>query len=369
MKGFTLLELMIVIAIIAILAAILLPALARAREAARKISCANNLKQMALVLRMYADEHAGRMPPGHPNNYWGTIEDNLETFTPGVYPYNLIRNNYTLDAREIFPDYLSDLRVLVCPGYAGAVAPDRWYMDETFAMDRIDQELLIEENQYALSQLQGLRPDCECVTNQTYTYFPYGIVTEEQGMFLWDELSRRMYDGYVDFMNDDIIVPDYFETQYGHAPGGTDTYYRLSDSSGRYFIRDLNNPGNDMQADSAIPVMFDSVSDGTGRLTFNHMPVGGNVLYLDGHVQFVKYESTYSDENVETGWTFSYFGKLPYSKDFIDFLRYNTQDSSTLMNVPPWCGNRLPGTRFEPRYWYYPDDPLYNDLYFDNPNP
>ncbi len=56
-KKFTLIELLIVIAIIAILAAMLLPALGRAREMAKKASCTSNLKQVTLAFRMYADKN------------------------------------------------------------------------------------------------------------------------------------------------------------------------------------------------------------------------------------------------------------------------------------------------------------------------
>ncbi|MBI5092733.1 MAG: DUF1559 domain-containing protein [Candidatus Hydrogenedentes bacterium] len=61
-RGFTVLELTAVIATIGILAAILLPALARARESARRASCLNNLSQLGIALHMYAAEHDGSLP-------------------------------------------------------------------------------------------------------------------------------------------------------------------------------------------------------------------------------------------------------------------------------------------------------------------
>lgn len=67
-SGFTLVELLVVIGIIGLLMGILLPALGRAQEGARRTVCLSNLRQLGMAMITYADQHKGRLPNSNPPN-------------------------------------------------------------------------------------------------------------------------------------------------------------------------------------------------------------------------------------------------------------------------------------------------------------
>jgi len=83
----------------------------------------------------------------------------------------------------------------------------------------------------------------------------------------------------------------------GHGNGGGNIIYRLREGIERFLITDINNPAASATAQSGIFIMMDQLGTGAAAHKFNHIPGGCNVLFMDGHVQFIKYV------NSETGAT------------------------------------------------------------------
>lgn len=286
--GFTLVELLVVLAILCLLAAMLLPALGRAQEAMRRAGCQSQLKQFGLVFKMYAGESGGLYPPIQFQVY------SLERWDIGLGPM----------VHCLYPEYLTEPGILVCPsdpvhtvddlkdpatgGYILAEKPDRVdvsYCYLGWVLDRCGDDgpqvsaahLLPDIPALGLPELPDISGPaqffalCKAVVIQTVRdlYLPSAPPIQASFAIADSDKPAGAIDG----------------NPMGNGTGTT--LYRFREGVERLLTTDANNPAAGASGQSEVWCMFDAVAPNVQN--FNHVPGGSNVLFMDGHVEFVKY--------------------------------------------------------------------------------
>jgi prepilin-type processing-associated H-X9-DG protein len=284
-SAFTLVELLVVIGIIAVLIGILLPALSRARAAARTVACSSNLHQLALATQMFAQEHGGCLPKAQNNGAavmkgWNTRVSKSWEFSEPFWAWEHVLMKYVKNNKQIFADPADSnprIRYTWNDSMANPPVPDTTY-DNIPACYRYnwnneiyDPNIVYDQRLFTSPKLTQIRPSNKAIIFADGTAGPA------------DQINYM-----------DVNQPDY-------------NHFDVKNSDGRYNIGhkpylSYDNPWNVSYRRHSHTLGFWSDANAlkNGR---------ANYAFLDGHVETLTWNETWvSLGDKKTPWQLTGFG-------------------------------------------------------------
>lgn len=276
-RGFTLVELLVVITIIGILVALLLPAVQMAREAARRIKCANNLKQMGIALHTYQTLWDQHFPPGSP----GPTRHGLFTQMLPYLEQGNIYDQLNLDGSTHSEAHrFTEIGFYICPSYPH---PHVHKGDTNF-----------DYQEGAMTNYQGVG-GAILTEDQEVTTGSDGDMPKN-GMFGWEFVrkERSIKDGLTNSLAiGEFVHIDHLGGSYAQPPGNVRGWIMGANSNkGTYAFK---------VAEHAPNTRIDRIANG---VAFNHLPMGsyhpgvtlfvfadGSVHTLADSIQIVTYQA------------------------------------------------------------------------------